>query len=64
MFLIPDILGGPGAVNAGTLVINAISALDFPLAMAIASIMVVVMLVLLYIGHRIFDLTKLLAPIE
>jgi len=28
VFLIPDILGGPGAVNAGTLVINAISALE------------------------------------
>lgn len=64
IFLIPDILGGPGAVNAGTLVINAISALDFPLAMAIAAIMIGLMLSLLYIGHRLFDLTRLLEPIK
>jgi len=64
VFLIPDILGGPGAVNAGTLVINAISALDFPLAMAIAAIMIAIMLLLLYIGHRLFDLTRLLEPIK
>ncbi len=64
VFLIPDILGGPGAVNAGTLVVNAIAALDFPLAMAIAAIMVLVMVVLLLIGHWLFDLTKLLEPIK
>ena len=62
VFLIPDILGGPGAVNAGTLVLNAISALDFPLAMAIAAIMLVILMALLLIGHRLFDLTKLLDP--
>lgn len=64
VFLIPDLLGGPGAVNAGTLVLNAISALDFPLAMAIAAVMVVLMVALLYIGHRLFDLTRLLEPIR
>lgn len=64
VFLIPDILGGPGAVNAGTLVLNSISALDFPLAMAIAAVMILVMLALLYIGHRLFDLTRLLEPIR
>jgi ABC-type spermidine/putrescine transport system permease subunit I len=64
VFLIPDILGGPGAVNAGTLVLNAIAALDFPLAMAIAAVMVLMMLVLLYIGHRLFDLTRLLEPVK
>jgi ABC-type spermidine/putrescine transport system permease subunit I len=64
VFLIPDLLGGPGAVNAGTLVLNAIAALDFPLAMAIAAVMVLVMLVLLYTGHRLFDLTKLLEPLK
>ena len=64
VFLIPDILGGPGAVNAGTLVLNAIAALDFPLAMAIAAVMILIMLILLYIGHKLFDLTKLLEPIR
>jgi ABC-type spermidine/putrescine transport system permease subunit I len=62
LFLVPDILGGPGAANAGTLVVNAIAALDFPLAMAIAAIMVAMMVALLWIGHRMFDLTKLLEP--
>lgn len=62
LFLVPDLLGGPGAANAGTLVVNAIAALDFPLAMAIASIMVAMMVALLWIGHRMFDLTKLLEP--
>lgn len=64
LFLVPDLLGGPGAANAGTLVVNAIAALDFPLAMAIAAIMVAMMVVLLWIGHRIFDLTKLLEPFK
>lgn len=62
LFLVPDLLGGPGAANAGTLVVNAIAALDFPLAMAIAAIMVAMMVALLWIGHRMFDLTKLLEP--
>jgi ABC-type spermidine/putrescine transport system permease subunit I len=62
LFLVPDLLGGPGAANAGTLVVNAIAALDFPLAMAIAAIMVAMMVVLLLIGHWLFDLTKLLEP--
>jgi ABC-type spermidine/putrescine transport system permease subunit I len=62
LFLVPDLLGGPGAANAGTLVVNAIAALDFPLAMAIAAIMVAMMVTLLWIGHRMFDLTKLLEP--
>ena len=64
LFLVPDLLGGPGAANAGTLVVNAIAALDFPLAMAIAAIMVAMMVVLLWIGHRMFDLTKLLEPFK
>ena len=33
--LVPTILGGPGAVNAGLIVNQAIVAVDFPLAMAI-----------------------------
>lgn len=64
LFLVPDLLGGPGAANAGTLVVNAIAALDFPLAMAIAAILVAMMVVLLWIGHRMFDLTKLLEPFK
>ena len=64
LFLVPDLLGGPGAANSGTLVVNAIAALDFPLAMAIAAIMVAMMVVLLWIGHRMFDLTKLLEPFK
>ena len=55
VFLIPDILGGAGAVNAGTLVINAI---------ANAAVMIIIMLTLLLIGHWLFDLTKLLEPIR
>ena len=43
---------------------NSIAALDFPLAMAIAAIMVAMMVVLLWIGHRMFDLTKLLEPFK
>lgn len=62
--LLPNILGGPGAVNAGLIATQAIAALDFPLAMAISAIMMVALMGLLYIGHRIFDLTKILAPIN
>jgi len=62
--LLPNILGGPGAVNAGLIATQAIAALDFPLAMAVSAIMMVTLMSLLYIGHRIFDLTKILAPIN
>jgi ABC-type spermidine/putrescine transport system permease subunit I len=62
--LVPTLLGGPGAVNAGLIANQAIVALDFPLAMAISAIMVVTLLALLYIGHRLFDLTKILEPIS
>lgn len=62
LFLVPDLLGGPGAANAGTLVVNAIAALDFPLAMAIAAVMVVLMVSMLLIGHRLFDITRILQP--
>jgi ABC-type spermidine/putrescine transport system permease subunit I len=62
--LVPTILGGPGAVNAGLIVNQAIVALDFPLAMAISTIMIVTLVALLYIGHRLFDLTKILEPIN
>ncbi len=62
--LVPTILGGPGAVNAGLIVNQAIVALDFPLAMAISTIMIVTLIALLYIGHRLFDLTKILEPIN
>ena len=61
---IPACLGGPGAVNAGLIANQAIVALDFPLAMAISAIMIATLLVLLYIGHRLFDLTKILEPIS
>jgi ABC-type spermidine/putrescine transport system permease subunit I len=62
--LLPNILGGPGAVNAGLIATQAIAALDFPLAMAVSAIMMLTLMGLLYIGHRIFDLTKILAPIN
>ena len=62
--LVPTILGGPGAVNAGLIVNQAIVALDFPLAMAISTIMILSLIALLYIGHRLFDLTKVLEPIN
>lgn len=62
--LLPNILGGPGAVNAGLIATQAITALDFPLAMAVSAIMMATLMSLLYIGHRIFDLTKVLAPIN
>ena len=62
--LVPTILGGPGAVNAGLIVNQAITALDFPLAMAISAIMMATLTALLYIGHRLFDLTKILQPIS
>ncbi len=62
--LVPTILGGPGAVNAGLIVNQAIVALDFPLAMAISAIMMLTLLVLLFIGHRLFNLTKILQPIS
>lgn len=60
--LIPSILGGPGAVNAGLIATQAIIALDFPLAMAVSAIMLISLMGLLYLGHRLFDLTKILAP--
>lgn len=62
--IIPDFLGGPGAANAGILVLNSIGALDFPLAMAISVVMMVLMIGLLYLGHRLFDLTRILEPIK
>ena len=62
--LLPNILGGPGAVNAGLIATQAISALDFPLAMAVSAIMMATLMGLLYIGHRLFDLTKILSPIN
>ncbi len=62
--LVPTILGGPGAVNAGLIANQAIASLDFPLAMAISAIMIVTLMLLLYIGHRLFDLTKILDPIS
>jgi len=62
--LLPNILGGPGAVNAGLIATQAISALDFPLAMAVSAIMMTTLLVLLYIGHRLFNLTRILSPIS
>ena len=62
--LVPIILGGPGAVNAGLIANQAITALDFPLAMAISAIMIATLVLLLYIGHRLFDLTKVLEPIS
>ena len=60
--LLPNILGGPGAVNAGLIATQAIVALDFPLAMAVSAIMMVTLFGLLYIGHRLFDLTTILEP--
>lgn len=62
--LVPTILGGPGAVNAGLIVNQAIVALDFPLAMATSAIIIVTLTTLLYIGHKLFDLTKILQPIS
>ena len=62
--LVPTILGGPGAVNAGLIANQAIVALDFPLAMAVSTIMILTLVLLLYIGHRLFDLTKVLEPIS
>ena len=62
--LIPNIMGGPGAVNAGLIATQAITALDYPLAMAVSAIMMATLMGLLYIGHRLFDLTKILAPIN
>jgi ABC-type spermidine/putrescine transport system permease subunit I len=62
--LVPTILGGPGAVNAGLIANQAIVALDFPLAMAVSAIMIVTLVLLLYIGHRLFDLTRILEPIS
>ena len=62
--LLPNILGGPGAVNAGLIATQAIAALDFPLAMAVSAIMMTTLLGLLYIGHRLFDLTRILSPIN
>lgn len=62
--LVPLILGGPGAVNAGLIVNQAITALDFPLAMAISAIMMLTLMLLLYVGHRMFDLTKILEPLR
>ncbi len=61
---VPSILGGPGAVNAGLIATQAIIALDFPLAMAISAIMVGTLMGLLFIGHRLFNLSRVLAPVS
>ena len=60
--LLPNILGGPGAVNAGLIATQAIVALDFPLAMAVSAIMMLTQFGLLYLGHRLFNLTTILEP--
>lgn len=62
--LLPNTLGGAGAVNAGLIATQAIVALDFPLAMAVSAIMTITLMGLLYLGHRLFDLTKILSPIS
>ncbi|MCO0614140.1 ABC transporter permease [Lutimaribacter sp. EGI FJ00015] len=62
--LLPNILGGAGAVNAGLIATQAITALDFPLAMAVSAIMMATLLSLLWIGHKLFDLTKILTPLS
>jgi ABC-type spermidine/putrescine transport system permease subunit I len=62
--LLPNILGGAGAVNAGLIATQAISALDFPLAMAVSAIMMATLMTLLWIGHKLFDLTKILSPLS
>lgn len=62
--LLPNILGGPGAVNAGLIATQAIAALDFPLAMAVSAIMMTTLLFLLYVGHKLFNLTRILSPIS
>lgn len=64
LYIIPFLLGGPAAANAGVLVVNAIGGLDFPLAMAISVIIITMMIGLLFIGHKLFDLTKILEPIK
>ena len=61
--LLPNILGGAGAVNAGLIATQAIAALDFPLAMAVSAIMLSTLMTLLWIGHKLFDLTKILFPL-
>lgn len=60
--LIPNILGGPGAVNAGLIATQAIIALDFPLAMAVSAIMMATLLGLLFVGHKLFNLATILEP--
>ena len=62
--LLPNILGGAGAVNAGLIATQAITALDFPLAMAVSAIMMASLMTLLWIGHKLFDLTKVLTPLS
>ncbi|MFO7856585.1 MAG: ABC transporter permease [Paracoccaceae bacterium] len=62
--LIPNTLGGPGAVNAGLIATQAIIALDFPLAMAVSAIMTLTLIGLLAIGHRLFDLASILEPFK
>jgi ABC-type spermidine/putrescine transport system permease subunit I len=62
--LLPNILGGAGAVNAGLIATQAIVALDFPLAMAVNAIMMTTLMALLYAGHRLFDLTRVLTPLS
>ncbi|MCE8009655.1 ABC transporter permease [Aestuariivita sp.] len=62
--LLPNILGGAGAVNAGLIATQAITALDFPLAMAVSAIMMATLMTLLWIGHKLFDLTKILSPLS
>lgn len=62
--LIDEILGGAGSVNAGLLVLDALTALNFPLAMAISAIIILTLLILLFIGHKLFNLTRILEPIS
>ena len=64
IYVIPFLLGGPAAANAGVIVVNAIGGLDYPLAMAISVLLIGMMIALLFVGHWLFDLTKILEPIK
>ena len=59
-----ELLVDQGSIPENTYLSAAIVALDFPLAMAISTFMIFTLVALLYIGHRLFDLIKILQPIS
>lgn len=60
---VSSILGGTGYQLLGNTVVSAMNVIDYPLAAAISTVAVTLMLILLLIWFRLFDLRLFLGKI-